>query len=969
MEKLERFVVTGSYIPTNETAYTAGMSPVVRIDQKVIDDSGLMTTSEVLQRITVSNGGAVPISNNASGASPAATSISLRGLGPEATLVLINGRRVANYPVGHGGTTAFVDLNSIPLAVVDHIEVLKDGASAIYGADAVAGVVNIKMKRGFDGSQLMVTYGNTTEKDSSELSAALIAGAHTEKASAFIGFNYYRRNAILNQDRSYSAMPPFLSSNSSPYNLEVSRLAANAALGQPAGAPISGVSATQPYGANAAPGPRNVFFAQSGATAANQGAVPAGGYVYSDGRSSTFNFNEFSMSYPRRDNRGVFAYADHTVRGVDHIRAYLDAGYQQAETENQLAPSATNDFSTVGSAQLVIPARTSSPILTVIDRGTHEMRQVAAGSAIPANTEPGPGTRFTDGAVQRLATAGASNPFNPFNQDIAGGTRARLADFGNRLFHHRTEATRLTLGLKGENIAGEWNFDAGYSHSSIRDTTRRALVSASRFNRLLNAADPFFQTASRDSLGTTQPYNPFGYFRNPLPNNTAIAGAALLETTDRNHSRLDLLNTVISTGSLFNMPDGAVGFAFGADFRQEELEQHPDPASRTGDIIGSAPVDFTEGQRKVWGVFAEWSLPLLTARPGAHDLTMTVAARHENVITNHASATVPKVGLRWQPFGDSVTLRASGSKGFRQPSLHELYSTQTASLYPIQHPLTGLNEPEQAVTVAGNRRLVAEKTKYLNMGIVWSPQLGPRSGLSLGVDYWEAYRRGTVTNNYQDTVNRFFGRNPAGGAAVGGLLPGEGVQLNPDGSINSVNSVFVNLGRTSVAGFDYSLSHFHLTDTLGRFEFSTVWSMYTHYRIATEPGGDFNQVVNQPTPEGSGSDNGYLRWKGRVQVGWAHKGFATLLGASYTDGFWDRDALGRDFFISPRWIHDVQFSYNFKGSHSAWLAGSRLAIGARNLFDRDPPFASGFAGNSTGYPGYLYTSEGRLLYVSLTRKF
>src|SRR5688572_7083943 len=122
VQKLEKFVVTGSYIPTNETAFSAGVSPVVRIDQKVIDDSGLTMTSELLQRVTVSNGGTVPISNNATGFTPAASSISLRGLGSEATLVLINGRRVASYPVGNGGTTAFVDLNSIPLAAVDSIE-------------------------------------------------------------------------------------------------------------------------------------------------------------------------------------------------------------------------------------------------------------------------------------------------------------------------------------------------------------------------------------------------------------------------------------------------------------------------------------------------------------------------------------------------------------------------------------------------------------------------------------------------------------------------------------------------------------------------------------------------------------------------------------------------------------------------------------------------------------------------------
>ena len=98
VQKMEKFVVTGSYIPTTETAFSAGVSPVVRIDQKVIEDSGLTNTAELLQKITVSNGGSVPISNNATGFTPAASSISLRGLGAEATLVLINGRRVASYP-------------------------------------------------------------------------------------------------------------------------------------------------------------------------------------------------------------------------------------------------------------------------------------------------------------------------------------------------------------------------------------------------------------------------------------------------------------------------------------------------------------------------------------------------------------------------------------------------------------------------------------------------------------------------------------------------------------------------------------------------------------------------------------------------------------------------------------------------------------------------------------------------------
>jgi len=376
VQSLEKFTVTGSYIPTNETAFTAGASPVVRIDRKVIDETGLNTVTEVLQQVTISNGGSVPISNNATGFTPAATSASLRGLGPDATLVLINGRRVAPYPIGNSGTTAFVDLNSIPLAAVESVEILKDGASAIYGADAVAGVINIKMKRGLDGTQVMLNYGNTTNKDSSEFSAALITGVQTEKASAMLGFNYYKRNAIYNQDRSYSAVPPFLSTNSSPLNLEIT----------PAAAQAAGIVLTPDLAA------RPTIFAASPAASSNNGTTPPNGYTVGAGRSSTFNFNEFSMSYPRRDNRGMFAYAERKLFNSDNVKGYVDLTYQKANTENQLAPSATGNFTTAGQVELVIPARTANPL------------------PLPDRTG-------------RVAVAGAFNPFNPFNVDITGGTR------------------------------------------------------------------------------------------------------------------------------------------------------------------------------------------------------------------------------------------------------------------------------------------------------------------------------------------------------------------------------------------------------------------------------------------------------------------------------------------------------------------------------------------------------------------
>jgi iron complex outermembrane receptor protein len=925
VQTLEKFTVTGSYIPTNETAFTAGTSPVVRIDRKVIDETGLATVSEVLQQVTISNGGSVPISNNATGFTPAATAASLRGLGPDATLVLINGRRVAPYPVGSSGTTAFVDLNSIPLAAVDSIEILKDGASAIYGADAVAGVINIKMKRGLDGTQLMLNYGNTTNKDSSEFTAALITGAQTDKATAMVGFNYYKRNAIYNQDRSYSAIPPFLSSNASPLNLEITPAAAQAA-----GVTLTAAQAAAP-----------TLFVASPATAANNGATPAAGYRVGTARPSTFNFNEFSMSYPRRDNRGLFAYAERKMFNTDNIKTYVDLTYQRANTENQLAPSATGNFTTAGQVELVIPARTATPL------------------PLPNRTG-------------RAATAGAFNPFNPFNVDITGGTRARLAEFGNRIFRNTTDATLITAGLRGDNIAGKWNFDAAYSFSSVRSTSRDTLVSASRFNRLLNGNDSFFQPGSADYLGTTLPYNPFGYFRNPIPNNQQIVSAALIDRKDDNESKFNQLSAVLSTGNLVDLPAGPVGFALGVDARHEQLDQFPDPFGLTGDLIGESVKAITRAQRKVWGVFGEWSIPVIRNVPGAHDLSVTAAVRHEDFTTHHQTTTVPKVGVRWQPIDESLTLRASWSKGFREPSLYQMFSSPTATLTPITHPLgTFPFEPEQSVTVAGNRRLEPEKTKYLNVGFVWSPQFRGLKGLTLGVDYWDIERTGTVVTNYQDTLNRFFGRVPGGaaGSAPGGLLPGESVVLFPNGSINVVNSVFFNIGDAKIAGFDYSASYAMKTDAIGRFEASTVWTMYSHYRQRAAAGGPFLELVNQDTGESTGGVNGYLRWKGRAQFEWAYKGFTTVIGANYTDGFWDVDLAGNTFFVKDSWIYDGQVSFALPTRFGSWANDTKLAIGGRNLFDRDPPYSAANGGNSTGYPGFLYNSEGRFLYLQVTRKF
>lgn len=943
-QQLDRFVVTGSYIPSTETAVEAGASPVIRIDRQEIERAGYTQTTELLQKTTVANANSIPISNNATGFTPGASAISLRGLGPEATLVLINGRRVAPYPIGAGGTTAFVDLNSIPLSAIENIEVLKDGASALYGADAVAGVINIKTRRQLDGTEAYVSYGNTTERDAHEFTASLATGVTTDKMTALVGVNYYNKGAILNRDRSYSQVPPFLSTNSSPANLEVSRFAVANALGQTLTAPIAGVPNFSAF-----------FFANSGSDLANNGLKPASRYTYATDRVSTFNFNETSMSYPEFRRAGAMASFERKVFGTDNIRAYVDVSHQTVKVENQLAASATGDFDTPGQVQLVIPARTATPILTVVLPSFGIIQQVAAGTLLPNDALPGLGTRIVNNRAQRIAPAGATNPFNPFNQDISDGTRLRLAEFGNRVIQDETNATSFTTGVRGENVAGHWHFDASFSYSTISEDGRRRITSASRFNEIVNANSAIFIPGSASYIGTTTPYNPFGFYQVPIPGNATLVNYANVIAKNSADSALAGFNFVLSTSELVKWRPGAIGLALGGDFRHEQLKQNPDPLALAGDLIGESPSVATNAQRKIGGVFAEARVPLF--RP----LEARVSVRHEKFFSSHREATVPKFALRYLPFGNQLTVRTSYSQGFREPSLAELYSPPISARFPIQDPRDGFIESEQPITLRGNRRLEAEKTKYFNAGFVWSPTIRRFKGLSLGADYWRVERDGTVESNPQDTVYRAFGVLP------GGLLPGESVLFSSSGFISVVNSLFFNTGKTKVEGYDLSGGYQLPTDTLGRWELSTVWTRTAHFWRATVAGAQMTSVLGRDST-GTG-DDGYLKWKGRVNLSWLYKNFNVYLSGLYTDGFEDRDVNGTAFEVDDTWVMQAQVGYSFRDSRRAWLRNTKLTLGVRNLLDQDPPRAIGGGGNSTGYPGSLYTSENRFWHFSVSQKF
>ncbi|MEO5720797.1 MAG: TonB-dependent receptor [Chthoniobacterales bacterium] len=940
----ERVFVTGSAIPT---AAEVGPNPVLNVTRELINKSGERNTEQLLRNLPVANANGVPVSNNENGSNTAvgAATIALRGFDARATLILLDGRRIAPYPISNAGIV-FIDLNSIPAASISSIEILKDGASTTYGADAVAGVVNIKRHREYQGVEASVEYGNTTEKDSGEFASSVLFGVGNGTTNISGTVNYYHRNSIFNRDRSYSAVPPFLSSNASPYNLQVT----NAAVAAAGGTVFPSASGNQ--------------FA--GAPNRTNGLAPANTYLYGSSRPRSgpngFNFNEFSLSFPESERYGAYVAFDHKFFG-DQLIVFGDAMYQNVQTHNELAPPATGNFQTNGQVTIAIPPRVPNP----------------------AGTTPFGGPTYADTGL----TPGAFNPFNPFNQIISGGSRARLAEFGNRTFDNETDSFLSTFGFKGDKLFnGTWGYDTGFRYSEVRNITTGNQVSSSRYTRILNQADPIFNPASPEYIGTPIAFNPFGDFRVPIPSNQLSLEYARVHPKDIQTSKLATLDATIYTTELLSLPAGGVGLAFGGQFRREALNEDPDARGVAGDIAGNSAQFTARGGRKSYAFFIETSIPIFSSQnaiPGFHSLELTAAGRYEAFRNNNTDVAVPKIGMRWQPFDDTLTLRATWGQGFREPSLEELYSGPISDIQGSHDPMNGgIFEPETQTLIISNPNLQPEESETFSAGFVYSPNYVP--GLTLSSDFWQIERTGVVKSAFLDAV---LARE-----LTGTLIFPERVERLPGGDISRIVVPYLNEAAETANGIDFGIQY--VKETLfGTFTSLTQVTYLNSFEIQRVANGPIEELVGQTTNP-TASNEGYYRWKGDSRLDWAWKGFDLIGTVRYIDGFREEDPNEVPHYVEQRWLFDLQASYDFGAlvSHaeaaatgyskdnkspvvlasetSIWdrlLTGTKITVGCTNLFDRDPPKAFGQGGNAVGYPGYTYDSTGRFVYVRLTKKF
>jgi iron complex outermembrane receptor protein len=1001
--EVERVIVTGSNIPTAEEV---GANPVFSLNRDLLNKSGQGGTVEtILKSQPVFGASSVPVQNNSTGqGGPTGTaSISLRGFDPGASLVLIDGRRVAPFPGSANSGAGFVDLTTVPIAAVQSIEILKDGASTTYGADAVAGVVNLKLYKDYRGAQVTGQFGNTLDKDAAEWFGDVLFGVGDDKTSVTGDMFFYHHDSMFAKDRGNTARPPFLSSNTSPWNLQVTTGAAAAA-----GAPIPPIPTTT----------GNIFLTPPDFT---NGLAPASSFVLGpESVSSTgtvsvarprgsilpgFNFNAFQTSFPEQERWGGYA-AFETKICDDQLRIYGDFYYVDGKTHDELAPNATGDFNTPGSFVIFVPPTTPFP------------------GGVPPFGGPSPGS------VGLSPTA--FNPFNPFEQIISGGSRARIADFGNRIIDNENIAERFTVGVKGDKLFdGSWGYDAGFMYSQIQQISQIRSVNGPRFEQILNGADPLFDPTASTFIGQTTPFNPFTDFRVPFPSNAPLIDFATDHARDLLTSKLATLDLNIYTTDLFDLPAGGVGLAVGGGFSREEYSVNPDDQHRLGQELGVGFIAPIRAGRKEWNVYAEALIPVFSPKfniPGFYSLEFTAGVRYQEFLNNDTNAAVPKVGVRWQPFDEQLTIRSTWGEGFLEPSLVELFGPTRFLLGPIGGTVTSTGEnvtqPETTIEQLPNRNLGPEHDRTWSGGVVYTPKwiqnLVPNSTLTVTIDLWDVERTGVVVFQSPSTILAQFNEGLVPAVVSPNVPTGTAALFDPEGNFGGVSAPYLSGGRENARGADFGIQY-AIETGYGTFTWLTRAS-YLDSFIYQFPGSEAREVAgraNNGPFEGSffgdvTSGDAWVKWKGITNLDWTWHNIDFNATVHLFDGFVEQikarqfgDPIWKEHYVHPTWFTDAQLSYSLiftppveaapvpgysKGgkevisskegkevppaavySMPCWkniLNNSTLTVGVNNIFGEDPPKEFGFEfGNAFGIPGSTYDNLGRFWYVRMIKKF
>jgi len=753
---MEEIVVTGSYIRRPTQADSP--APLSVITQDDLGALGVNEIGDVIERLTTNTGSQNNPDAFTQNFTTGTSNINLRGLGVSSTLVMINGRRQTQSAAATDRGENFVDTSSLPpMIAFDRIETLKDGATALYGSEAVAGVVNFITRSDFEGFDLQLNLQTVDEHPQDDSQISGIYGVGNDTTHLLAAFSFLDRSPLTTNDRRLSGARDDISQAGNPGSFLVPSLPGN-----PAYAPVwtaafdsnrNGVAdALEPrLGLPPVPGAQLPVFADPDCTAiAAQdpkavpniavsvpspiGAIPIG--------LCEFDFAQFFSLVPEEQRR---------------------AGYLEL----------THDFSDSVAARVEF--------------------HIANNDAVRNNSPSFPFAAFPEVA--------ATHPDNPYGTDVnfigrvlgAGGQAAQS--------QHNSDTWRLAATLTGDLNAG-WGWELGVQQSRNEFFASALDVLVDRFDLAIRglggpSCDP---AAGTPGTGDCVYFNPFGsaLTGTGTANSPALLNDLIGTLSFQAESELLTVNGLV-TGEFGELNGTPIGAAFGIQLRQDELSyDYNDQANADNFLFLVGNPDFGD-DRAVAALFAELALPV------SDTLEVQLAARYEDYGSGVNSAD-PKLALLWRP-SDTVSLRGSYGTSFRAPSLYQLYGTQT-SLAQLTDPNVGQPQffPVRGQPNPAGLPLRPEQADVFNLGVSWFAT----DRLEIGLDYWSFdYTDVIIQQNPQALLNAANAGDPQALSQV--------VRDAASGLLLRVDTYYDNASSLETDGLDISLTYELDAGTAGEF--------------------------------------------------------------------------------------------------------------------------------------------------------
>ncbi len=901
--RLERIEVTGTRIKRAESETT---QPVQVITRTEIEATGLNTVFDLLNNLTASDGGGLSTVTTQTNGSDGSQQISLRGLGANRTLVLVDGKRWIT------DIDATVDLSTIPLAIVERVEVLKDGASAIYGSDAIGGVINLITRREYEGAQAGFYFGQTSDGDGDRTTYDLTVGSASERSRGVMSISHSSQDEIMAADR-FISQQPYL-------GCEVIRNDP----GFPSGTLLAAIggfcgSGFPEYGAFTVPGLGRVTL-----TPGQNGDSPDDFRPFTN--LDRYNFAPVNYLQQPAKRSNLFASGSFDI--TDSITAYARTSYTKRTSDQQLAevPLTMNTNGSQG-PQWTIPISGGSVFNPFgVDITNSGFRMVAAGPRSPSYDYDIFSTQV--GLEGFFELAGRNFDWDIFAQYNDGQYDSRGTGYIN-LFNLRN-----ALGPSFRDAAGV-----------LRCGTPGAVI---------NNCVPFNIFGGPDLGLSAGRITPAEYA-------AMVNYVSYTQVGTSGNSSFNYGGTL--SGEIVELPGGMMGFALGFENREDDIFSQPDTLVASG---GSSD-NFSEptvGTVRVADVFFEVVAPIVADVPGFKSLEVSAAVRKADykangfvgltpVSPNIGDPSTEKYGLRWQIF-DDLLFRASWGETFRAPSVLDLFGGGRESFPVAADPCrsavwaslpadvqgrcladgvpdggTADGRTQLRSLLGGNPfSLKAEQGENLSYGFVYSPSW--LDGFDMSIDYWKI--------ELEDGIATRGAGNILSGCYVTGAQPDfcNFVERAPDGLISTVRTAGFNVNSLMSEGIDLGLGYRLDTESFGRFAFK--WD--TTYNMATETNG-FDEV---------GLYTGAPNWEYRsqLQTVWQMGDFDANWTMRYNSELVepcfiycvaylgvpveDLPIVGGEAVLraGSTTYHDLQF-----GWRAPWNA--KISIGARNVFGKEPP--------------------------------